>query len=92
MANNTFSPIFTSMKQILFAFLLLTSCIACNKEKTLFVALDSKQTGIDFNNKITENDTLNILTTEFVYNGGGVAIGDLNGDGLQDVFFSRATK
>jgi enediyne biosynthesis protein E4 len=76
------------MKQILFAFLLSLTCIACKKEKTLFVALDSAQTGIDFSNTITENDTLNILTTEFVYNGGGVAIGDLNGDGLQDVFFT----
>ncbi len=61
---------------------------ACKKEKTLFVLLDSKQTGITFNNQITEADTLNILNSEFIYNGGGVGIGDFNGDGLQDVFFT----
>ena len=61
---------------------------ACKKEKTLFVLLDSKQTGITFNNQITEADTLNILNSEFIYNGGGVGIGDLNGDGLQDLFFT----
>jgi enediyne biosynthesis protein E4 len=61
---------------------------ACNNKKTLFQLLDSNQTGIDFNNLITENDTINILNTEFIYNGGGVAIGDLNGDGLQDIFFT----
>ena len=39
-------------------------------------------------NEITENDTLNILESEFVYNGAGVAVGDLNGDGLEDLFFA----
>ena len=76
------------MKQLLviLSFLLLFS--ACKKEQTLFVSLDSAKTHVDFNNQITENDTLNIITTEFIYNGGGVAIGDLNGDGLQDLFFT----
>jgi enediyne biosynthesis protein E4 len=76
------------MKLSLFilSFLLLFS--ACKKEQTLFVSLDSTKTHVDFNNKITENDTLNIINTEFIYNGGGVAIGDLNGDGLQDLFFT----
>ncbi len=84
----TFFSIFTTMKILLtiLSFLLLFS--ACKKEKTLFVSLDSAQTHIDFNNQITENDTLNILNTEFIYNGGGVGIGDFNGDGLQDVFFT----
>ncbi len=44
--------------------------------------------GIDFVNEITENDTLNILESEFVYNGAGIAVGDLNGDGLEDLFFA----
>lgn len=62
--------------------------IACKKEKPLFVLLDSKQTGIEFNNQITETDSLTIISTEFIYNGGGVGIGDLNGDGLQDLYFT----
>jgi hypothetical protein len=61
---------------------------ACKKEAKLFVLLDSEKTGIAFNNQITEYDSLNILNTEFIYNGGGVGIGDLNGDGLQDLFFT----
>ncbi len=59
-----------------------------NTPKTLFVSLDSKQTGIEFENTITESDSLNIFNSEFIYNGGGVGIGDLNGDGLQDIFFT----
>ena len=62
--------------------------IACNRQPTLFVLLDSKQTGIDFSNDITETEKFNILNTEFIYNGGGVGIGDLNGDGLQDLIFA----
>ncbi|HRI58332.1 MAG TPA: VCBS repeat-containing protein [Saprospiraceae bacterium] len=69
----------------------LSFCIllaACKKQSTLFVLLDGKQTGITFNNEIKESDSLNILNTEFIYNGGGVGIGDLNGDGLQDIIFT----
>lgn len=71
---------------LLLSFLLVW--IACKQEKTLFVRLNSQQTGIDFNNKITEYDSLSILNSEFIYNGGGVGIGDLNGDGLQDLYFT----
>ena len=47
-----------------------------------------EKSGIDFTNTITINDTINILESEFTYNGGGVAVGDLNGDGLQDIYFA----
>jgi enediyne biosynthesis protein E4 len=76
------------MKQLLIILSLLLFFSACKKEQTLFVSLDSAKTHVDFNNLITENDTLSILNSEFLYNGGGVAIGDLNGDGLQDLFFT----
>jgi len=53
-----------------------------------FERLPPETTGVHFANVITENDSLNILRVEFVYNGGGVAVGDLNGDGLEDLFFT----
>ncbi|NJN34072.1 MAG: VCBS repeat-containing protein, partial [Saprospiraceae bacterium] len=74
-----------SIYRILFLTLIFSNC---QKESPLFQPLNPKETGINFVNKVTENDTLNILNTEYVYNGGGVGIGDFNGDGFQDVFFT----
>ncbi|WP_420150547.1 VCBS repeat-containing protein [Spirosoma sp.] len=54
----------------------------------LFRRLPSSQTGITFNNRIQESDSVNILRFEYLYNGGGVGIGDFNNDGWQDVFFT----
>ncbi|MFM7195020.1 MAG: VCBS repeat-containing protein [Bacteroidota bacterium] len=61
---------------------------ACSGTETRFTLMPPDETGIDFVNRLVEQDTLNILDNEFVYNGAGVAIGDLNGDGLQDLFFN----
>ena len=76
------------MRQILNILFIALTMTSCSKEQKLFKLLDSSQTRIDFNNQITEYDSLNILNTEFIYNGGGVGIGDMNGDGLQDIFFT----
>jgi enediyne biosynthesis protein E4 len=76
------------MKNILFITILTLILGGCKEKQPLFVLLDSDKTHIDFNNDITENDTLTIFSSEFIYNGGGVAVGDLNGDGLQDLFFT----
>lgn len=57
-------------------------------EKPLFTKMSPEQTGMYFLNEMRENEKLNILTYEYLYNGGGVAIGDVNNDGLPDVFFS----
>src|ERR1044071_5194216 len=55
---------------------------------TLFSLLPSSQTGVNFKNTIIENDKLNILNEAYIYNGGGVGIGDFNNDGLADIYFS----
>jgi len=62
---------------------------ACTKNPPpLFEQLLPDKTGIHFSNQIVEDDTFNVLSFEYVYNGGGVGIGDFNNDGLQDVFFT----
>ena len=72
---------------------ILTVCmcvilLACNARKTVFRQLDASDTGIDFSNTITQTDSINIIDQENVYNGGGVATGDFNNDGLQDLYFT----
>lgn len=78
------------MKRYLNILLLLIISIifSCKKEKTLFQLLPASSTDIDFKNTIVENDSLNALKFEYIYNGGGVGVGDFNKDGLQDVFFA----
>ncbi len=76
-------------KSLAFLSLLLV-CISCtNKPKTLFTKLSSGETGIDFNNRLIENnDQFNIMQYPYFYNGGGVAVGDINNDGLPDIIFT----
>ena len=61
-------------------------------QTTLFQLLPASQTGISFINQIDENESLNVLAYEYFYNGGGVAVGDLNNDGLPDLFFTANLK
>jgi hypothetical protein len=59
-----------------------------HKDDTLFKEVSSSESGIHFNNKIVENDSLNPINVTNIYNGGGVGIGDFNNDGLQDIYFT----
>ena len=54
----------------------------------LFTELSARQSGIDFENRVTESDALNYFSFEYVYMGGGVAVVDVDGDGLEDLFFT----
>ncbi len=71
---------------------LLTALAGCSKTKSdgtfHFTLLDAADTHIDFNNQITESDSVNVYDNEYMYNGSGVGIGDFNNDGLADVFFA----
>ena len=74
------------MNKIVPFLLLGLGLFACTKPPR-FELLDPKDTGISFNNRIVENDSFNIMHFEYMYNGGGVGVGDLNNDGLQDLIF-----
>ncbi|MEM8898455.1 MAG: VCBS repeat-containing protein [Bacteroidota bacterium] len=54
----------------------------------LFKKIDSSDSGISFSNTLAESDTLNLLENTNMYNGAGVGIGDLNNDGLADIFLA----
>src|SRR6476469_10180928 len=73
---------------LLLLLLLLFFTGKTQNNNTLFRLLPVAQTGIDFKNILTESDTLNILNQANIYNGGGVGIGDFNGDGLMDVYMA----
>ena len=80
----------TSLVRSVFAAVVLFTVSACEKPpeqkaETLFVRLPADSSGVDFVNKITPTDEVNILTYEYLYNGGGVGVGDFNNDGDQDL-------
>ncbi|MBC7569330.1 MAG: VCBS repeat-containing protein [Spirosoma sp.] len=67
----------------------LCSLVACSqKPDTLFTTLSPTESGVDFQNTIAENDTVNLVDYYYVYNGGGVAVGDINNDNLPDLYFT----
>ncbi|MBC7423190.1 MAG: VCBS repeat-containing protein, partial [Ferruginibacter sp.] len=74
--------------------LFLSSCHKGQPKKTdqLFETLPSSYTGINFANIVDYTEELNIYTYRNFYNGGGVAIGDINNDGLPDIFFCSNLK
>src|SRR6478609_2832849 len=71
-------------------FLIITGSIlfACKQPALQQFTDVSQSSGITFANNITESAEQNIFTYEYMYNGAGVAIGDVNNDGLPDVFFT----
>ena len=73
--------------------IVLILCFQCSTKKekestTLFNLVDNNKTNIHFKNTVKESLYFNFLNYAYIYNGGGVAVGDVNNDGLEDVYFT----
>ena len=68
---------------IFFLFLI----VSCNDKNAMFEKMSSSHTNIDFVNNPEKKKLLSILYYLYYYNGGGVAAGDINNDGLIDLYF-----
>lgn len=100
----THLPMIKSCQHIKLSFVFLSMLIfSCNnysKKETfkedanfsLFNDIQANESGINFINEIPESSTMNSMVYEYFYNGGGVAIGDINNDGLADIYFTSNLK
>ena len=72
------------------AILLILSLWSCseNTEEPIFRLLSSEESGIAFSNDLSFDKDFNIYKYRNFYNGGGVSIGDINNDGLPDIYFT----
>ena len=73
-------------------FLFISVCAlflaSCKQKQPLFHEVKADKSGIHFNNEIKEDNELNVMHYEYIYNGGGVGIGDFNNDSLPDIYFT----
>ncbi|NND64103.1 MAG: VCBS repeat-containing protein [Flavobacteriaceae bacterium] len=85
------------LNKLILLFLFATIVVSCNKENSsdsnessekLFTQLPASETNVDFINIVQNQKDFNIFKYRNFYNGGGVAIGDINNDGLSDIYFT----
>ncbi|MGF1560391.1 MAG: VCBS repeat-containing protein [Flavobacteriaceae bacterium] len=72
---------------LVFILLIVCSCQNENADKQ-FTLLSQSRTNINFKNSVQESQEFNVLKYGYLYNGGGVSIGDINNDGLPDIYFT----
>ena len=80
------------MKKLFLPFILVLFLSACKNDfknnSPIFKKINASYSGINFSNTLKENDSLNYLTYAYMYMGGGISVGDINNDGLNDLFFT----
>ena len=82
-----------SVKKFLVFYLVIQLLFSsCHQPDTLFINLSADKTNIHFENKLQDQHLFNILYYLYFYNGGGVSIGDINNDGLPDIYFTANSK
>ncbi len=81
-------------KKNIFRFLIIISVlvVSCHKASKLFTSIPASETHINFANNLQKKAGFNILYYLYYYNGGGVATGDINNDGLPDIYFTGSNK
>jgi hypothetical protein len=83
---------FRAKNSVIFTLFLFILFFSCSKEEittnTLFSLVNTSKTNIHFTNSVKENLYFNFLNYAYIYNGGGVAVGDINNDGLEDIYFT----
>ncbi|HQZ75427.1 MAG TPA: VCBS repeat-containing protein, partial [Chitinophagaceae bacterium] len=82
----------SGLQVFILGILLFAGLISCQKKETLFTSLSSSKTNITFTNNLEKHKLFNILYYLYYYNGGGVATGDINNDGLPDIYFTANNK
>src|SRR4029077_19187066 len=77
-----------------YTFFLVTALltISCQQQHKSFEKISPSQSHIDFVNRLDDRENLSILSYIYYYNGGGVAIGDINNDSLPDIYFTANNK
>lgn len=70
----------------------VSSCAEKEEAQTMLQALPASTTGIDFQNTLNQSEDFNIIEYLYFYNGGGVSTGDINNDGLTDIYFTANQK
>jgi hypothetical protein len=87
-----FNVIMVNLHRLVLAAMAVPLLWACSKRQTLFTVMPAGQTGVEFKNELHKGKLFNILYYLYYYNGGGVATGDINNDGLPDIYFTANSR